>query len=75
MAELSEGLDLSNVGTTTREVQGITNTVMHFTGFEVCTPRTRPPTTCSTTGLEGVPWISGLAAAPLPSHRPAVQAV
>ena len=34
MAELSGGLDLSNVGTTTREVRGITSTATHFTGFE-----------------------------------------
>jgi energy-converting hydrogenase A subunit M len=34
MAELSEGLDLSNVGATTREVQGITSTAMDLTGLE-----------------------------------------
>ena len=49
MTELSEGLDLSNIGTTTHEVQGITNTAMYFTSFEACIPSTRP-TTCWTSG-------------------------
>jgi hypothetical protein len=53
MAELSEGLDLSNIGTTTGEVHGITNNAMHFTSFEACARRTTPPTTGSTTGPRG----------------------
>lgn len=34
MAELSEGLDLSNAGATTRDVQGIISTAMDLTGLE-----------------------------------------
>jgi hypothetical protein len=49
MTELSEGLDLSDIGTTTREVEGITTTAMYLTGFEPCTPSSRP-TTCWTSG-------------------------
>ena len=34
MAELSAGLALSNIGTTTQEIQGISSSAMYFTGFE-----------------------------------------
>ena len=34
VAELSAGLGLSSVGTTTHEVQGISSSAMYFTGFE-----------------------------------------
>jgi len=57
MAELSAGLDLSNIGTTTREVQGITSTATHFTGFESPYPaRSGRPTRL----LPGPLWILDL---------------
>ena len=56
MAELSGGLDLSNVGTTIREVQGFTGIGMYCTGFEgLCTAHevARPARDCAQRACHG----------------------